>query len=116
MAAPEYRAEASRSEAVGSGPRQVNRRIHEFTSSFDRTSEYVCECGQAACAATMLAIHPREFADVLTAPGALLVARGHELPETRIVRQRRGYVILLRSSSEPGISPASAGFRRRGSG
>jgi len=101
---------------LGSDPRQINSRIHEFTCSFDRTSEYVCECGQAACAATMLAIHPREFADVLTAPGALLVAPGHELPGTRIVRQRRGYVILLNSSSEPGISAAGAGFRRGGSG
>ena len=116
MATSEYQAEAPRREATGLDPRQVNRRIHEVTSSFDRTSEYVCECGQAACAATMLAIHPREFADVLTAPGALLVAPGHELPGTRIVRQRRGYVILLNSSSEPGISSAGAGFRRGGSG
>jgi hypothetical protein len=116
MATSEYQAEAPRSDAVGLDPRQVNRRIHEFTSSFDRTSEYVCECGEPACAATMLAIHPREFADVLTAPGALLVARGHEPPETRIIRQRRDYLILLSSSSEPGISSARAGFRRRGSG
>jgi hypothetical protein len=116
MATSEYQAEAPRSDAARSDARQVNRRIHEFTSSLDRTSEYVCECGQAACAATMLAIHPREFADVLTAPGALLVAPGHELPGTRIVRQRRGYVILLNSSSEPGISAAGAGFRRGGSG
>ena len=116
MATSEYQAEAPRREATGLDPRQVNRRIHEVTSSFDRTSEYVCECGQPACAATMLAIHPREFADVLTVPGAFLVASGHELPETRIVRQRRGYVILLRSSSEPGISSAGTGVHLGGSG
>jgi hypothetical protein len=116
MATSEYQAAAPRSDAVGLDPRRFNGRIDEFTRSLDRTSEYVCECGEPACAATMLAIHPREFADVLTAPGARLVAPGHELPETRIVRRRHGYVILLRSSSEPGLSPASAGFPRTGSG
>jgi hypothetical protein len=116
MATSEYQAEAPIRGAVGSEPRQVNLPIHEFTRSLDRTSEYVCECGQPACAATMLAIHPREFADVLTVPGAFLVASGHELPETRIVRQRRGYVILLRSSSEPGISSAGTGVHLGGSG
>jgi hypothetical protein len=97
MATSQYQAHVT-SDPLASSPRQINRRIHGF--SVDRTSEYVCECGRPACDATMLAIHPSEFADVLTAPGTLLVAPGHELPETRIVRRRRGYLILVRSTTE----------------
>src|SRR5207237_21311 len=74
--------------------REVNRRIHALTRSFDGPIEFVCECGHGICVATMVVLEPAEFADVLAVPGNRLVAPGHETPGTEIVRRGRGYLVV----------------------
>ena len=88
--------------------REVNRRIHALTRSFDGPSEFLCECGHATCRATMLVLDPAEFADILAVPGRRLVAPGHETPGTAILRQGAGYLVVHEPDPERAPLPLRA--------
>jgi len=80
--------------------REVNLRIHELTRGFWEPAEYLCECGDAACQGTMIALQPSVFADLIALHDVALVMPRHEPPDTEIVRQGRGY-LLVRKTIEP---------------
>jgi hypothetical protein len=77
--------------------REVNERVKELEERFgadEPTMQFVCECGDAACA-DRISLTPDEYESVRADPTHFAVASGHELPdlETLVVVTDRYAVI-----------------------
>jgi len=78
--------------------REVNLRIHSLSPTAGGTNDYLCECQQITCPATMISLHPAVFAGIAAIGGARLVARGHQTPGTQVVRRGRGYLAVRQTT------------------
>lgn len=74
--------------------REVNKRIREVVASEEDASEYLCECNDGCCTATVL-LDSHEYERIRTGPNHFVVAPGHELLEVeRIVHQTDRFVTV----------------------
>ena len=75
--------------------REVNLRIYQLGRAFEGRSEYVCECGDVGCS-TMIPLALEAFEEILGMPGCYFVEPGHDGPDSELVHQRNGYLIVRR--------------------
>jgi hypothetical protein len=74
--------------------REVNRRIREISDGLDGRVEFLCECGRAACTATVEAT-PTQFDDLLSDDGRFLIAREcQSLNGQAVVAEYGDYLVL----------------------
>lgn len=96
-----------RGERVGRNEvvfRQVNERLRELGESFSLVSEladFVCECGNASCAAP-IRMTLAEYERVRSEPELFIVLPGHEMGDVEaIVERREGYDVVRKREGEP---------------
>ena len=73
----------------------VNEEIDDRTED-TRDAEYVCECSDTGCSATLRLTHP-QYEHVRSEPNWYAVLPGHEMPEVeRVVERFDGYLIVAK--------------------
>jgi hypothetical protein len=88
--------------------RDVNERVRELASRLEDEGpepiRFVCECGQADCAAS-LPIPLAEYERIRARATQFVVAPGHEVPEVeRIVERNEGYDVVRKHAEEARIA------------
>ena len=74
--------------------KSVNEEIDERAEDSPRTPEYVCECADAGCSATIRLSHA-QYEHVRREPNWYAVLPGHEVPEVeRVVQTFDDYLIV----------------------
>ncbi len=103
---------SARDERVGKNEalfREVNERIREITT-YDGDAEFLCECGDSACAQPIL-VSIDEYEAVRASATRFLVVPGHELRDVEdvveendrftVVEKRRGFPSELAAQTDP---------------
>jgi hypothetical protein len=85
----------TRAERVGKNEavfREVNERINDVTR--EDAAEYLCECGNAACAET-IQMTVAEYERVRADPTHFAVLPGHEIPDVEdVVGRNEGFLVV----------------------
>lgn len=79
--------------------REVNERLNQTRSTSFSFREFVCECSDSSCTAS-LAVTPEEYAAVRSNATRFLVARGHELAEFEHVVEDTGRFVIVETTVE----------------
>ena len=91
-----------RTERVGKNEavfREVNERINEV-SRFEST-EYLCECGNAACAET-IPMAVTDYEAVRTDSTFFLVVPGHEIPDVEdVIVRNEAFLVVQKRAGAP---------------
>jgi hypothetical protein len=84
--------------------REVNERLRELGEGFSLVSEeaqFVCECGNSACA-ERIQMSIGEYEAIRSDPKRFFVIKGHETLEfEKIVEEREGYLIVEKLPGGP---------------
>ena len=74
--------------------KSVNEEIEGRSEDSPRAQEYVCECADTGCSATIRLTHP-QYEHVRSEPNWYAVLPGHEVPEVeRVVETFDEYLIV----------------------
>ena len=84
--------------------REVNERLRELGEGFSLVSEeaqFVCECGNSACA-ERIQMSIGAYEEIRSDPKRFFVVKGHETLEfEKIVEEREGYLIVEKLPGGP---------------
>jgi hypothetical protein len=90
--------------------RDVNERLRELGEGFSmitEEAEFVCECGNSACA-DQVRMSLSTYEEIRSDPKHFFVIKGHEEPEVeKVLSEREGYLVVEKL---PG-GPAGAAIR-----
>lgn len=86
--------------------REVNERINEVRSPTVSLVEFVCECSDPSCTAS-LAVAAAEYEAVRRDPKHFLIARGHELDAVERVFEDNGRFLIVEKTVEAGFMAES---------
>jgi hypothetical protein len=101
---------AERAAANEARFRAANEQIHDKVIELDlgeRTNPYLCECEDERCT-TIVLLTDAEYAAVRSNPRRFLLARGHESPPDRVVREHDAFTVVEKTGEEGRLVEKSA--------
>src|SRR5437763_2990278 len=75
--------------------REVNERIVELSQNWPSEPQFICECEDTRCVAT-ITVTAAEYEAVRSDPGSFIVATGHEVPAVVTIVSRTDRYVVVR--------------------
>ena len=95
--------------------REVNERVLEALGSHEGPIDFLCECSNESCIATLL-LEVETYERVRAHPNLFLIASGHESVEVdRVVDQGDGYLLVEKTVDVERIVASDPRSRERAS-
>lgn len=83
--------------------REVNERVQEMSEGrATRTTDFLCECGDAACTKT-IPLRDEEYEYVRSDPLLFAIVPGHEIPDVEEVRAEKERFNVVRKHVAEGV-------------